>query len=40
MRKSELWGSIVLFLETIHAWGLDGLLPLAESKEAERGPEP
>lgn len=34
----------MLFLKTIHAWGLDGLLPLAAGKEAERegewGPEP
>lgn len=37
-------GSIVLFLKTIHAWGLDGLLPLVTGKEAERegewSPEP
>ena len=37
-------GSIMLFLKTIHGWGLDGLLPLATGKEAERegerSPEP
>lgn len=32
----RILGSIVLFLKTIHAWGLDGLLPLATGKEAEK----